>query len=244
MKIPDDKVVITDDEEIVVAGDVPDDSEEKEEKVDDTTEEKVTKKEEEQELRMKRLEEGNKKLMEMFVSPEFFAKLGNSMKPAPAKVVKAEPTTEEVQAEKDKLEAMDRREFLSHALSKVSTAAVEAIKPEINKLATQMSTFITGQATVAGDSAVQDFIGRVGQAEFDKFGATMEAKANVTKGLSMDDLYELASGKKAPKYAQSVIPNKTIKPGEGLKVLTEQKDLSMDDASSRNFDHIFAKYKK
>jgi len=83
----------------------------------------------------------------------------------------------------------------------------------------------------------------VGQAEFDKYGAAMEAKARKVKGLSMDEIYELVSGKKAPKYAQSRVPNKTLKPGEGLRVLTEQKDLPMDEAASRNFDHIFGKYK-
>ena len=241
MFMPDDKVEIID--ETVVAGNMPDESEDTE-KVDDTTDkEALSKKEEETNARMKGLEESNSRLMKMFTSPEFFAKLGNSMKPAPKDVVIAKPTAEEAQAESDKLEAMNRREFLSHTLSKVGEAASAAVKPEVEKLSTQMSTFIKSQAENSAGGAVKDFISRVGQAEFDKHGAVMEAKANATRGLSMDDLYELASGKKAPKYAQNIIPNKTLKPGEGLKEMTEQKDLNLDEASSRNFDHIFGKSK-
>jgi len=241
MTMPDDKVEIID--ETVVAGDMPGESEDAN-KVDDTTDkEALSKKEEETNTRMKGLEESNARLMKMFTSPEFFAKLGNSMKPAPKDVVIAKPTAEEAQAYTDKLEAMNRREFLSHTLSKVGEAASAAVKPEVEKLSTQMSTFIKAQAENSAGGAVKDFISRVGQAEFDKHGAVMEAKANATKGLSMDDLYELASGKKAPKYAQNIIPNKTLKPGEGLKEMTEQKDLSLDEASSRNFDHIFGKSK-
>ena len=61
MKIPDnDKVEIED--ETVIAGASPEDSEKDTDKVDDTTEEEVSKKEEEQEARMKKLEEGNKRL--------------------------------------------------------------------------------------------------------------------------------------------------------------------------------------
>lgn len=250
VKLPDDKVEIFD--EKVVAGDVPDEGDDtkdenkdkEKEKVDDATEEKVSKKEEEANARMKRLEESNERLMKVFTSPEFFAKLGSSMKQEPIEKVKAEPTAEEVQRDADKLEAMNRQEFLSHTLGKVSEAVTAGIKPEIAKLATQMSTFITGQANITSEAVVNDFVDRVGQAEFDKYGAVMEAKAKATKGLNMDDLYELASGKKAPKYAQSRIPNSTIKPGEGLKELTEQKDLSYEGASSRNFDHIFGKSNK
>jgi len=244
MKIPDDKVEIID--ETVVAGNMPDESEEvTEEKVDDTTkEENVSKKEEETIARMKRLEESQERLMRVFTSPEFFAKLGNSMKQEPTKEVKAEPTLEEIQAEKDRLENMSRQEFLSHALSKVSEAAVKVVKPEIDKLATQMSTFISSQANVSAESVVKDFIDRVGQAEFDKYGAAMEAKANKTRGVSIDEIYTLVSGKKAPKFPQVKIPNKTLKPGEGLREMTEQKDLSLDEAASRNFDHIFGKSKR
>ena len=241
MFVPDDKVEIID--ETVVTGDMPDESEKVAEKVDDTTsKEALLKKEEETNGRMKRLEESNGRLMKMFTSPEFFAKLGNSMKPVSKDVI-AKPTAAEAQAYTDKLEAMNRQEFLSHTLSKVGEAATAAVKPEVEKLSTQMSTFIKAQAENSAGGAVKDFISRVGQTEFDKYGAVMQAKANATKGLSMDDLYELASGKKAPKYAQNIIPNKTLKPGEGLKEMTEQKDLSLDEASSRNFDHIFGKSK-
>ena len=179
--------------------------------------------------------------MEIFTSPDFFAKLGKSMKPEP---VKAAPTAEAVQAEKQKLEDMDRAGFLAHTLSQVSKAAADAVKPEIDKLATQMSTFISGQAEQTAGGAVQDFIGRVGRAEFDKYAEVMEAKAKSVKGVSMDEIYTLVSGKKAPQFAQNIIPNKTMKPGEGAKELTEQKDLPIDEAGSRNFDHIFGKYKK
>jgi len=243
MKIPDNEVEIID--ETVVAGNMPDEGEDAKEKVDDTTDkENVSKKEEETSTRMKRLEESQERLMKVFTSPEFFAKLGNSMKQEPVKEVKAIPTAEQVQAERDRLEGMSRQEFLSHALSKVSKAATDVVKPEIDKLATQMATFISGQANVAAQGTVKDFIDRVGQAEFDKYGAAMEAKANTTRGNSMDDLYSLVSGKKAPQYPQARIPNKTLKPGEGLREMTEQKDLSLDEASSRNFDHIFGKSRK
>ena len=245
MEIPDNKVVI--DDETVVAGEIPDDSEKEEgkEKVDDTTAQEASKKEiEEANTRMAKLEARQTRLTEIFTSPEFFSKMAASMKPVPAQVVKAEPTSEEMQRESDKLDAMSRQDFLGHTLKKVTEATTAAIKPEINKLATQMSTFITGQATQSAKGTVKEFIGRAGQAEFDKYAAVMEAKAKATKGLSIDDLYELASGKKAPKFVQPVIPNSTIKPGEGLRESTEQKDLGLDDAGSRNFDNIFGKYKK
>ena len=209
------------------------------EKVDDATaKEEESKKEEEANQRINRLEQSNKRLMEIFTSPEFFAKLGKSIRPEPPKV---EPTVENIQAEKQKLEDMDRAEFLTHTLSQVSKAASAAVKPEINKLATQMSTFISGQAEGTASTAVQDFVERVGQTEFDKYGAAMEAKADATRGNSMDDLYTLVSGKKAPRHAPSIVPNNTMKPGEGLKELTEQKDLPLKEAGSRNFDHIFGK---
>lgn len=246
-KIPNDKVVL--DDETVVAGEISDEGEgtkeEGKDKVDDTTKEAVSKKEiEETNERMKRLEDSNKKLTEIFTSPEFFSKMASSMKPLPEKVVKAEPTSEEMQREAEKLEAMNRQEFLSHTLKQVSTVTTAAIKPEIDKLSTQMSTFITGQANNTAQDRVSEFVSRVGQAEFDKHGAAMQAKANATRGLSMDELYELTSGKRAPKYVQTVIPNKTQKPGEGLKEFTESKDLPLDEAGSRNFDNIFDKYKK
>lgn len=240
MKLPDDKVEIID--ETVVAGNMPDESEETaEEKVDDTTKEKVSKKEEEANVRMKKLEESQDRLMKVFTSPEFFAKLGSSMKQEPVKEVKAEPTADEIQADKDRLDAMSRQEFLAHTLSKVGEATSTAIKPEIEKLATQMSTFITGQANISAKSVVSDFIDRAGQAEFDKYGAAMEVKANNVKGASIDEIYTLVSGKVAPKYAQSRIPNKTVKPGEGLRESTEAKDLPLEEAGSKNFDRIFGK---
>lgn len=245
-KIPDDQVTITD--ENVVAGNIPDEGEETKdkdkEKVDDTTKEAVSKKEEERDAKMKQLEDNNARLMKIFTSPEFFSKLAGSMKQPEPKPTKVEPTAEQIQVEKQRLEDMDREQFRVHILTQVSEAVKAGVKPEIDKLSTQMSTFITGQAEVAGESAVKEFIDRVGQAEFDKFGAVMEVKANATKGLSMDDLYELASGKKAPKYAQNRVPNVTQKPGTGLKELTEQKDLPMKEAASRNFDHIFGKLQK
>ena len=246
MKIPEEKVEIIDElgEGGAVASEVEKEEEESKKKVDDATKEaeEVSKKEKEvAKERMGRLEASNKRLMEIFTSPDFFAKLGKSMKP---ESVKAQPTVETIQAEKQKLEDMDRAAFLAHTLSKVGEATTAAIKPEIEKLATQMSTFISGQAENTAGGAVQDFIKRAGQAEFDKYSAAMEAKAYKVKGLSMDDIYQLVSGKKAPQFAPNIIPNKTMKPGEGAKELTEQKDLSIDDAGSRNFDHIFGKYKK
>lgn len=243
-EIPDDKVIITD--ENVVAGNVPDESDETDdkEKVDDTTKEAVSKKEEERDAEVKRIRESNERLMKMFTSPEFFSKLAGTMRQPEQKTTKVEPTAEQIQAEKQRLEDMDRQEFKSHILSVVSEAVKAGVKPEVDKLAAQMSTFITGQAEVAGESAIKDFIDRVGQAEFDKYGAAMEAKAYATKGLSIDEIYGLVSGKKAPRYAQNRIPNVTQKPGTGLKELTEQKDLSMKEAASRNFDHIFGKSQK
>lgn len=247
MKLPNDKVEITD--ETVIAGDISAEGEEKDEekdkeKVDDTTKETVSKKEiEEANTRMKRLEDSNKRLTEIFTSPEFFSKMASSMKPQPREKVEAEPTAESVQAEKDKLDAMDRQQFLAHTLSQVGKATSAAIKPEIDKLATQMSTFINTQAEGTAGTAVKEFISRVGQAEFDKYGEAMEIKAKSVRGVSMDEIYELVSGKKAPKFIQPVIPNKTQKPGEGTKESTEQKDLSMDEAASRNFDNVFGKYK-
>lgn len=240
--VPEEEVVIIDEtaEGAPVAGEIEDESTKK---VDDTTtKEEVSKKEkEEANERMRRLETSNKRLMEIFTSPDFFAKLGKSMKPEPVKV---EPTAEAVQAEKQKLEDMDRQQFLSHTLSQVGKAVTAGVKPEVDKLATQMSTFISSQAENTASGAVQEFIGRVGRAEFDKYGEAMEAKSKSTRGNSMDDLYTIVSGKKAPQFAQNIIPNKTMKPGEGAKELTEQKDLPLDAAGSRNFDHIFGKYKK
>ena len=246
MPIPDDKVEIIDElgEGGAVASEIEEEGDKSKKEVDDATKEaeELSKKEkEEAKERMNRLEQSNKRLMEIFTSPDFFAKLGKSMKPEP---VEAKPTAEVIAAEKQKLEDMDRAQFLSHTLSQVSKASADAIKPEIEKLATQMSTFITGQAENTAGGVVKDFIGRAGQAEFDKYGEAMQAKAETVRGLSMDEIYELVSGKKAPKYAQNVIPNKTMKPGTGIKDLTEQKDLSMEEAGSRNFDHIFGKYKK
>ena len=240
MKIPEEEVIIIDETAEAVAGEIEDESTKK---VDDTTvKEELSKKEkEEASERMNRLEKSNKRLMEIFTSPDFFAKLGKSMKPEP---VKAEPTAEAIQAEKQKLEDMSRQEFLSHTLSQVGKAVTAGIKPEIEKLATQMSAFISGQAESTASGAVQEFIGRVGRAEFDKYGEAMEAKATNVRGVSMDEIYTLVSGKKAPQFAQNVIPNRTVKPGEGLKEMTEQKDLSLDKAGSRNFDHIFGKYRK
>jgi glutamine synthetase adenylyltransferase len=245
MKLPSDEVRI--DDETIVAGEVPTEGDEPKdkEKVDDTTAQGASKKEtEEANARMAKLEASNQRLTEIFTSPDFFSKMASSMKPAPEQVVKAEPTSDEMQRESDKLDAMNRQDFLSHTLKKVSEATTAAIKPEIDKLATQMSTFITGQAQNTAEDKVADLVKRIGQAEFDKHGAVMQAKANVTKGLSMDELYELASGKKAPKYIQPVVPNKTHKPGEGLRESTEAKDLSLDEAGSQNFDNIFGKYKK
>lgn len=243
-KLPNDEIEIIDDGEEVVAGDIPDGSEKSKEKVDDTTEkEELSKKEEEANLRIKRIEDSNKKLMEIFTSPEFFSKLGSSMKQPPAAKVVVEPTAEQVQVEKQKLEDMDRQQFQTHILAQVSETVKTGVKPEIDKLATQMSTFISGQAENTAEGRVADFIKDVGRSEFDKHAAAMEAKANTTRGLSMPELYELVSGKKAS-VTQNVIPNLTHKPGEGTKELTEQKDLSLNDAGARNFDHIFGKYKK
>jgi len=243
--LPEDEVVIIDETAGggPVAGEIEKEEDESK-KVDDATkeaEELLKKEKEEAKERMNRLETSNKRLMEIFTSPDFFAKLGKSMKQEPIKVV---PTVESIQAEKQILEDMDRQQFLAHTLSQVGKAVAAGIKPEVDKLSTQMSTFISSQAETNAGGVVKEFIGRVGKAEFDKYGAAMEAKANATRGNSMDDLYTLVSGKKAPQYAPSVIPNKTMKPGEGLKELTEQKDLPLDEAGSRNFDHIFGKYKK
>ena len=242
----DEKVEIIDElgEGGAVASDVEKEEDKSKKEVDDATKEaeELSKKEkEEAKERMNRLEQSNKRLMELFTSPDFFAKLGKSMKPEP---IEAKPTAEVIAAEKQKLEDMDRAQFLSHTLSQVSKASADAIKPEIEKLATQMSAFITGQAENTAGGAVKDFIGRVGRAEFDAYAEAMEAKAKTVKGVSMDEIYTLVSGKKAPQFAQNVIPNKTMKPDSGLKDLTEQKDLSLDAAGSRNFDHIFGKYKK
>lgn len=246
MKIPDDKVEIID--ENVVAGNIPEEGDEGKdkgkEKVDDTTKETVPKEEEEREGRMKRLEQNNDRLMKIFTSPEFFSKLAGSMKQPEITPAKVEPTTEQLQADKQKLEDMDRAQFLSHTLTKVSEAVKAGVKPEIEKLSTQMSTFITGQAEIAAEGGVKNFIDLVGQAEFDKYGAAMEAKAKTVRGLTMTEIYENVSGKKAPKIAQNKIPNVTQKPGGGLKELTEQKDLPMEEAASRNFDHIFGKSNK
>ena len=243
MPIPNEKVEIIDEtaQGAPVASEIETEDKSTKEVDDTTVKEEESKKEEEANQRINRLEQSNKRLMEIFTSPEFFAKLGKSMKPEPTK---AEPTAEVIQAEKQKLEDMDRTEFLTHTLSQVGKVASAVIKPEIDKLATQMSTFISGQAEGTAGTAVQNFVDRVGQAEFDKYGAAMEAKANATRGNSMDDLYTLVSGKKASRYAPSVVPNNTMKPGEGLKELTEQKDLPLKEAGSRNFDHIFGKYKK
>jgi len=242
MPIPDDKVEITD--ENVVAGNIPDESEETKDKVDDTTGEALSKKEEEREERMKRLEASNERLMRMFTSPEFFNKLAGSMRQPEAPHAEVKPTTEEMQAERDRLEEMSKQEFLNYTLGKVSEAVKAGVKPEVDRLATQMSTFITGQADITAEGKVKEFIDLVGRSEFEKYGAAMEAKANTTRGLKMEELYELVSGKKAPKFAQNRVPNVTQKPVTGLKEMTEPKDLSMTEAASRNFDHIFGKLQK
>ena len=179
--------------------------------------------------------------MEIFTSPDFFAKLGKSIQP---KATEAKPTVEEQQAEEKRLEDMSRGQFMSQIVSKASEAAAKAIKPELDKMSNQMATFISSQAEGKADRAVGDLIERIGRAEWDKYSAAMEAKAKSTRGNTMDDLYTLVSGKKAPKYNPNIIPNNTMKPDRGLKDLTEQKDLPLDEAGSRNFDHIFGKYKK
>jgi hypothetical protein len=242
-KEKEEAVVI--DDETVVAGDIPGEGEEAAEKKeeDDTSKEQVSKKEEEANLRVQKLEESQKRLMEVFTSPEFFSKIASSMK-QPEKEVVTKATPEEVAAERQKLEDMSRQEFLAHTLTKVGKVATEAIKPEINALAGKISTFITGQANLTANSALNDFIERAGRAEFDKYAAAMEAKANATKGVSIDEIYTLVSGKTAPKSVEQRIPNSTVKPGEGTREATRAKDLPLEEAGARNFDQIFGKYKK
>ena len=240
-----DEIVLEDD--TIIAGNMPDEGEETEkekEKVDDATKDKVSKKEEEANLRMTKLEEGNTRLMKIFTSPDFFAKMASSMKPPPAKEVVTKATPAEVNAEKERLEGLSRFDFQRETLDRVGKATTDAIKPEIEMLAGKISAFISGQANVTAKSALGDFIDRAGQAEFDKYGAAMEAKANTVKGVSIDEIYTLVSGKIAPKRVQQVIPNSTVKPGEGTKEITKPLNLTQEEAGSRNFDQIFGKYKK
>jgi len=236
-----DEIEIID--ETVVAGIVPEEGEETEKKEDDTSKEQMSKKEEEASLRLQKMEESQRRLMEVFTSPEFFSKLANSMK-QPVERVETKPTPEQTEEEGRRLEAMSRQEFLQHTLAKVGTVVTANVKPEIDALAGRISGFISGQANISAKSTVDDFISRAGRAEFDKYGAAMQEKADATRGVSIDEIYTLVSGKVAPKYVEQRIPNSTVKPGEGTRELTKEMDLSLEKAGSRNFDHIFGKYKK
>jgi hypothetical protein len=136
---------------------------------------------------------------------------------------------------------MSKADFLTHVLSKVGDTVTAIVKPEIDRVAGRISTFIEGQAEGVAGASVEDFIERAGQAEFNKYGEAMEAAATRFPGMKIDEVYRFVSGKTAPKHPASLIPNKTEKPGAGLKERTEQKDLKLKDAAERNFNEIFGK---
>jgi len=235
MFIPDENVIIEDDNPIVNEGDEG-------KKEDDTSKGKEPKKEAEDAMsvRLQKLEETNQKLMKVFTSPEFFARLAGSMRqPEGPKEVK--PSPEELQKEADKLESMSKADFLTHVLSKVGETVTSIVKPEIDRVAGRISTFIEGQAEGTAGASVEDFIERVGRTEFEKYGEVMEATATRFPGMKIDEVYKFVSGKIAPKHPSTIIPNRTEKPQTGLKERTEQKNLNLKDAGERNFNEIFGK---
>lgn len=239
MFLPDENVIIDDSGEEVI------EKSEEVKKEDDTSKGEKPKKELEDAMsaRMKKLEETNERLMKVFTSPEFFARLAGSMR-QPEEKKEVKPSPEELQKEADKLEVMSKADFLTHVLSKVGETVTAVVKPEIDRVASRISTFIQGQAEGSATASVDDFIDRAGRTEFEKYGEAMEVAALKFPGVAIDDIYKFVSGKAAPKRAVSLVPNKTEKPGAGLKERVEQKDLSLKDAAERNFNEIFGKSTK